>query len=237
MRKDCGRWIDEVDAATPTFSVRLQGPGGNEVEGGQVQVDGAPLVQTDHGRATPIDPGTHVFEWTRPEGNVRAEVVLHEGERNKIVQLRAPGGTATSADGDVASTGNEGAGSANGPDSGGAGAANARATTRPSQVPWIVSGGVALASAGVGFVLWGIGHGEHGTLEDGCATTHNCSSSDVNSSRDKLIVGDVLVGVGIVAAATAVYFFVRSRGHDDAPARSATTSPVLLTPGGAGFTF
>ncbi len=234
VRKDCGHWVEELDAASPSFSIRLEDHAGHEVDVGEVQVDGQPRARSDRGRATPIDPGTHVFEWVRPEGNVRSEVVLHEGEQNRIVLLKVPPPPRPagdgSDDGDVAT--GDGSGANNGTSDGGG--ANGVRHGRPSNVPWIVSGGVALASAGVGFVLWGVGAHEHSTLENGCATTHSCSSSDVSSSRDKLIVGDVLVGVGIVAAASAVYFFVKSRsGHDHA----ATASLPLVTKDGVGFRF
>jgi hypothetical protein len=236
VRKDCGRWIDELDAATPSFSLRLEDPTGHEVESGQVQVDGKPLPPADHGRALPIDPGAHVFDWTRAEGDVHVEVVIHDGERNRIVLLRAPG--APGVDSGVAGNGNGGTGGTgnvggNGGTGGGSGDVGAVASGRPSPVPWIVSGSVAVVSAGVGFVLWGVGTSEHSTLENGCATTRSCSSSDVSSSRDKLIVGDVLVGVGIVAAAAGVYFFVKSRGD----ARGHTASNALATPEGVGFRF
>jgi hypothetical protein len=230
VRKDCGHWVEELDAASPSFSIRLEDPAGREVEAGQITVDGTPRAPSDRGRATTIDPGTHVFEWVRPEGNVRADVVLHEGEQNKIVLLKAPPvpGQGDGGDGEVAT--GDGTGSATG--TSGAGGASHR---RASNLPWLVSGGVALASAGVGFVLWGVGSHEHSTLQDGCATTHSCSSSDVSSSRDKLIVGDVLVGVGIVAAASAVYFFVKSRS--DHGGATMTASLPLVTPGGVGFQF
>ncbi len=231
VRKDCGHWVEELDAASPSFSIRLEDPAGHEVDAGQITVDGKPRAPSDRGRATPIDPGTHVFEWVRPEGNVRADVVLHEGEQNKIVLLKAPPvpGQGGGGDGDVAT--GDGTGGTSGSSS--AGGASHRSA---SNLPWIVGGSVALASAGVGFVLWGVGSHEHSTLQDGCATTHSCSSSDVNSSRDKLIVGDVLVGVGIVAAASAVYFFVKSRsGHGRTT--TASTSLPLITPSGVGFRF
>ena len=242
VRKDCGRWIDELDAATPSFSLRLEDPAGNEVESGQVQVDNKPLPPADHGRALPIDPGSHVFDWTRAEGNVHVEVVIHDGERNRIVLLRAPGapgsetGVAGNGNGNGGSSGTgivAGAGGGGGTGGDGGDGGRAAASARPSPLPWIASGSVAVVSAGIGFVLWGIGTSEHGTLENGCATTHVCSPADVSSSRDKLIVGDVLVGVGIVAAAAGVYFFVKSRGDT----RAHTASTTLVTKDGVGFRF
>ena len=164
---------------------------------------------------------------------MRADVVLHEGEQDKIVLLAAPPvpGQGGGSDGNGEVAGGDGDTSPNGTNG-----ADGATRGRPSNLPWIVSGGVAIASAGVGFVLWGVGTSEHSTLQNTCAAMHDCTSGQVDSSRDKLIVGDVLVGVGIVAAASAVYFFVRSRGVHGRTA-SASAAVPLMTPNGVGFRF
>jgi len=61
IRRDCGRWIDEIDLATPTITVKLEDASGAEVAEGRVLMNGEPLLRAADGRATPIDPGAHHF--------------------------------------------------------------------------------------------------------------------------------------------------------------------------------
>ncbi|MDB4935027.1 MAG: uncharacterized protein JWP87_1999 [Labilithrix sp.] len=196
IRRDCGRWIDEIDSAIPSITVKLEDDTGSDVPEGRVLVDGEALLRAADGHATPIDPGVHRFVWTRDSGDVEQELVIREGERNRVIVLRAPSPAAAPT------------------------AATDPHVEPPSRgpVPWIASGtGVALLAAGG--VFWGIGLHDRSSLSTSCAGAHACVQSDVDASRTKLIVGDVLVGVGILAVAGAVYLFLRP---SSAPATSAS---------------
>jgi hypothetical protein len=203
VRRDCARWMDELDATIPTIVVKLEDEDGHDVVDGRVLLDGETLSGTSTGRAFSVDPGTHRVAWMRPGGDLDEEIVVREGERNRVVVLRPktqrpvehpppppppppPGGPSPS-----------------------------RAS---SPLPWIV-GGAGVVVGGVGALFWGLGLHDRSNLESTCAPSHTCSDSDVHASRTKLIVGDVLVGVGIVAVAAAVYLLIRP---DDAPSSAAT---------------
>ena len=73
---------------------------------------------------------------------------------------------------------------------------------------------------GAGVVFWGIGLNDRSNLSTSCAAAHACAQGDVDASHTKLIIGDVLVGVGILAVATAVYLYVT----DDSPRPSSSAS-------------
>jgi hypothetical protein len=89
-----------------------------------------------------------------------------------------------------------------------------------------VIGGGAVAALGTGAALWALGLGERSGLYSGCGTTPaGCTSSQVDSSRSKLIAGDVVFGVGLVAAAAAVWLGVRSRSQAAAPSVGVTYLP------------
>jgi hypothetical protein len=187
VRRDCGRWVDELEATIPSVIVKLEGDDGNEVMDGRVEIDGEESPVGPGGRATPLDPGPHKFVWVRDGGNVEQETVIREGERNRTLILRAPSAKAI---GPMPPP--EGAG---------------REKPTPSVLPWVLVG-VGAGLGGTGAVLWGIGLNERANLVASCASAHACVQTDVSSSRTKLIVGDVLVGVGVVALAGALYFFL-----------------------------
>ena len=91
VRRDCGRWVEEIDAAQPSVSVKLEDAAGGDVPDGKVLLDGEPMVRAADGRATPVDPGAHKVVWSRETGrSVEQDVVVREGERNRVIVLRAP---------------------------------------------------------------------------------------------------------------------------------------------------
>ncbi len=198
VRRDCARWIEEVDAAQPSVSVRLEDDAGHEVTEGRVLVDGN-VVKPSAGRAVPIDPGAHHFVWIRSDGNVEEELVVREGEHNRTIVLRQPRAATV----------------ANPPP-----ADKPPVASSASVVPWIF-GGIGIALLGGGTAFWVSGLAQRSDLERSCAAAHACAQSDIDASRTKLIVGDVFVGVGILALAGAAYFFFTQSADEPATRRAA----------------
>ena len=193
IRRDCGRWIEELDALIPSIQVKLVDGTGAEVAEGRVLMNGEPFQRAGDGHATPVDPGMHRFTWVRDEGSsVEEQVVVREGERNKVVELHAP----------VVTVGHSPPSTTTG--------ARAR-----GPLPFIV-GGAGLALAAAGGIFWGIGLHDCSTLGATCASAHTCAQSDVEASHTKLVIGDVLLGVGVIAIVGAVYLFV-TQGNDSPP--------------------
>jgi hypothetical protein len=89
-------------------------------------------------------------------------------------------------------------------------------------------GGLAFVFTAVGVVLWSTGTSDHDEMEAGCARTRTCVQSDVDSAKTKLLVGDVAVGLGLVAIGAAVYFALTAPKPPSTPAVRA---------GAAGFRF
>lgn len=203
VRRDCARWIEEVDTAQPTVSVRLEDEKGNEVSEGKVVLDGQETMKPSAGRAVPVDPGAHRFVWMRSEGRIEEELVIREGERNRTIILRAPRAATSGTSGPPP------------PD-------KPTEKTSSSPVPWILAG-VGIVALGGGTAFWVTGLGQRSDLERTCAAAHTCAMDDIDASRTKLIIGDVLAGVGIVALAGAAFFFLT--GSDDPPPRQAGSTP------------
>lgn len=207
VRRDCGRWLEEIDAAQPSVTVKLEDSAGAETTEGRVLLDGAPTLQAADGRTTLLDPGVHKFVWTpRESGNVEQEVVIREGERNRVIVLRAVAAMPLHIEPPLPPP----------------------PVRAHSPLPYVV-GGLGIALAGAGGVLWGLGLNERAGLTTSCAAAHTCAQNDIDASRTKLIVGDVLVGVGVVAVAAAIFLFLNrsSTSSSTATANRAGLHGVL----------
>lgn len=202
VRRDCGRWVEELEAAIPTVTFKREDEEGRETNDGRVLVDDRPIQDVSDGLAVPIDPGAHRVTWVRESARIEREVVIREGERGRVVVLRADKPEAPRRPERPLPSEAPASSSSRGP------------------LPWIAGfGGAALVLGGVG--LWTVGISERSNLERGCARVHACAEGDVDSSRTKLVIGDVLVGAGVLAIGAAVWLFL----HSDAP-RSPGTAAV-----------
>ncbi len=101
------------------------------------------------------------------------------------------------------------------------------ADTAPSRgsVPagaWIL-GGVGAVGVTTGVLLWALGRSEHGTLVATCGATHSCDEAAVDRARTKLVVGDIVFGVGLASVGAAVWWGVSG---SSAPQVPVTATPV-----------
>ncbi|HEY1697231.1 MAG TPA: hypothetical protein VGG39_33955 [Polyangiaceae bacterium] len=84
VKTECARRIDSIDAAMPTLILAAKDGTGNDLSDVTVTMDGAPLLATLDGRPARIDPGEHVFVFTRAgQPPVEKRLVLREGERDR----------------------------------------------------------------------------------------------------------------------------------------------------------
>lgn len=190
VRRDCAKWVDELEEAIPTVIVRVVDGRGRDVVEGRLLLDGEPLADRIDGRAMPIDPGKHRFAWTDGKERLEEEVVIRESERGRTLVLRGASGPAP----------------------------RPPAAAEPASAPILALGlgGAGLVFATAGAIFWGVGASARDDMASTCAPRHACSQGDVDRARSKLIVGDVLVGVGVVALAAGVYFYLK--GDTSAPA-------------------
>jgi hypothetical protein len=85
VRKDCDRFLADVDARLPSIVVRVRRADGTDVTDARATIDDQGTV-TD-GRAVTLDPGRHVVL----AAGQRAEILLREGEQRRMVDLALPG--------------------------------------------------------------------------------------------------------------------------------------------------
>ncbi len=185
-RKDCLEWLTQTNASLPSVVVTSADDEGKAVEAVAITLDGQPFAQRSDGRAVPIDPGPHTFKFEAPDHEPdTVELVILEGQKNRLVSGKL--------------------------------IAKNRAKKIVAELPpaprsrttGIAAGGFAIVSLGfgVGFAVSGVS--DMKGLESGCGATVSCRQEDVDDARTKLIVGDVLLGVGLIAAAASAYLLLR----------------------------
>lgn len=78
----------------------------------------------------------------------------------------------------------------------------------------IVFGSLGAVALGAAVALWVTAKNDLDAIESSpCAATKTCAQSDLDAVRTRLVVGDVAAGVGVLAAGTAIFFWLtRDRG-------------------------
>jgi hypothetical protein len=215
IRRDCTRWVGEVDASLPSVVFEAVWADGHDATGMTVTLDGQPLLGADVGRAVPLDPGEHLFHFeVSGAAPVETRSVIREGEKNRILRVSftpvtpppppqaasEPPPVAEAAPVSTASTVPPPPGLWHDikPDDGGSTPVRA-----PIPVAAWVLGGVALVGFGSFAALGLTGTGQLDSLRSSCV--HSCPESDVTSARNTILAGDILGFVGLAASGVAAF--------------------------------
>jgi hypothetical protein len=204
VRRDCSQWHQEITEAEPTVVFEVHDAHDVEVTDVKIRVDGEPLVDRITGVAHEIDPGEHALRFELATGEVIEEkIVARAGEKNRHVVVRAPGPAAPAV--------------VTGPPTASGRAADSSQPEHSSQrsrgrgLPTLayVFGGVTVVGLGVftGFSL--VGLSKESDLRSSCAPF--CAQSEIDAARRDYLVGDIGLGVAIVAAAATVYVLLTDR--------------------------
>jgi hypothetical protein len=82
----CNQWLHETDEATPTVVLGAKDAAGQDLTNAQVTMDGSSFAESLDGKPVQVDPGQHLFRFTRPGSDpAQASVVLRAGEKNRVV--------------------------------------------------------------------------------------------------------------------------------------------------------
>lgn len=224
VRKDCTEAMADLDKRMPSIVVRAKDNKGVDLVTVSVTIDGKLAADTLDGRSLPLDPGVHQFSFETPgQKTVEQKIVIGEGERDRPVVI-----TFGATEG--------GNGGSTAPESKGA------------PIGAFVLIGAGVVAAGVGAVFYAMGLGQRSTdLTSGCGATQSACDDEKSSIKTKLVVGDILTGVGIVGVVGGVVWAVvhyTSGSKEKTPAPTAAFSPrfdLRALPGGgaasAGFSF
>lgn len=211
VRDHCHHWLSEIDATVPSIVVRARDVGGHDRVHVRVSVDGSVVASVLDGGAIRLDPGLHHLRYeTDGVPALEEDLLIAQGERGRVVLVTFANavGSAESRSGADGSTS----------------PASARSVT-----PWIVGGGGVAAIATFG-VLQIVAQGEYSDLEDGCARTSSCTSSETDAVRTKFQLSAVALGIGVLALGTAAVLLLLAPPKGGVASARSARLPLLLAP-------
>jgi len=218
IRAECAEFHKSTQRDLPTLIFAAIDAQGGDLIQVRVSADDQILTETLDGRPIALDPGQHHFKFELSSGEIlESDVLVREGEKNRIVSMRAK--QTPNASDETSGTGNA-------------------ATAGQHRLPpgfWVASGvgAAALLSFGA-FAL--AGHGKQSTL-DHCAP--NCSSinhADYDAMKRDYLIADISLGVAVASAGVATWLFFSSKPssapeHAASPFRNVSVTPLVSTHG------
>ncbi len=240
IKRDCAEWFNQAESAMSSVvpSARVCG---KDIFDARVSVDGQVVAEKLDGKALPVDAGPHKFKFEIRDKKgqtkvVEEDVLVSEGQRNKSVM-----GSFESPAVDC------GAGFSTTPPP----ATSAQAKKSFPLAP-VLLGSLGLVAIGVGVVFDTKGFSEYDDnkkeLEKTCISStgqKTCTQSQVDDKLDPpkrtMLLGEIIMGAGIVATGVGVIWLIASGTSSDARTSRASTHPALpkLTgtpvPGGGVF--
>jgi len=198
VRQDCSKKHEETEARVPSVIFAVRTAEGADVVDVTVEIDGKVVSSTLTGKAIDLDPGHHQVRLTRGGVTDTFDLLAREGEKlRSVVRPGTPAPPAPPAAPD--------------PDA-----------ARP--VPWTVFalGGLGVVGLATGTILGVRGYDTYKDYDGSCG--HACTDAQADEVRSQLLVADVFLAVGVVAAVAAVWIFVDSRSGGS-PAAPTTRRP------------
>ncbi|MCB9608117.1 MAG: hypothetical protein H6716_16115 [Polyangiaceae bacterium] len=214
VERDCTTWLTEVGSSMPTVVVVALDGRGEELSDVSVEIDGETRAASLDGHALEVDPGRRRLKVTRRGKTHQLELTILQGEKNRRVEVHFPEVNPAPPE-----SGPSAGGSPNG------------ATTQRDQARGVgpradaglptgawIAGGVSLTSLlGAAYFWLAAENLRQDLLDRGCAP--GCPEADRESIRDRRVIGDVLLGVGVVSAGVFGYLWLSDSGPAAAPTR------------------
>jgi len=199
VRRDCARWVEEVQLATPTVIFAATDAQGHDRADVRVLLDGGKVLDRLDGRPMSIDPGAHTVRCEAPGGGVASQgLVARVGEKNRLVSMRLEAPAPAKPPPVAKPAGNE---------------------SHASLAIPLVLGGVSMVALGVAGYFDFSATGDAHSLGNTCGS--RCQPGDVDAVETKYRVAAVALGTGVVAAGIALYLFLSSHGTSS---RQSTTA-------------
>jgi hypothetical protein len=205
VKRDCARWIGEVETSLPTIVVTARDAQGRDLVDVRVFVDDSLLTEHLDGKAMTIDPGPHTLRYeVDGEKPISNDVVIQEGEKARVLPVRfgmSPAPDATTSPGTPA---------------------------HPAggwPVGAYILGGTGVAALAVFTLLAVAGENTY----DQCAQSHACSPSQKDSLGLERGIAWTAFGVGVACLGVATWLVLTHSGRGAAPASSVDVA-VGLSP-------
>jgi len=179
IREDCARLLVEVDGAMPTVVLAAVDASGTDIADARAAIDGGPLAALD-GRATSLDPGSHVVRFERAgEAPVTVNVLARQGEKNRRVAATFPGSTKPAPKPKDEEHGER----------------------APAPIVPIIIAGVSVIALGSALAMRLSIDSDVDDLRGSCAPS--CAAAERDGLSSRLVVANVTFGVGIGALVAA----------------------------------
>lgn len=204
IRADCVAFFSHVAKSVPTVIFVARDANGVDVANVRVYSAGELLVDGLNGRAVELDPGHYRLKFTFASGeSVELEILVHEGEKNRIVSVRAP------------------------PPRSETGAPAARAGLPTSF--WITAGvgAAGLTSWGVFGLL---GRGQQAELDECAPSCPESQRGDFDAMRRNYLIADLSLGVGLVSSGVAAVIYFSERRAEARIDRKTRSSELSVVP-------
>src|SRR5580700_2079532 len=219
LRVDCVHWLLDLDQSSASVVINAKDAKGNDLVDVTVSVDGQVLVSKLDGKPIPVDPGAHLFRYEAAGlAPMEEHAVIHAAEKNRALNVHFGPALAPRPAADT---------TIQGPDQAQAVVPEATPVPPLSPVPnnppnnprvagWVLAGVAVAAFANEAyFGLTGLSQRNTDIGPGGCVALRNCPSSEKGDIQAKFAVADVSLGVGLLSAGLAAYFFLRP---EDKPA-------------------
>ena len=226
IRKDCAAAATDLDKRIPSVVARVKNPDGSDIVGVKGLLDGQVVAELADGQELLLDPGPHELRF-EADGHLPKDVklVVAEGEQRRAVDVVMDVDRPAPAKARVVAP---------------VPAAPVAPASSSSGVPTgaYVVGGAGLVALGVGAGFYYVGLRQRSDdISNGCVTQSECDDRK-SSIRTKLLVGDVLSGVGVVGLVSGVVWALsgpdeREVNESASPPVGSASVDVLPTPGGA----
>ncbi|MBS2012312.1 MAG: hypothetical protein JST00_05475 [Deltaproteobacteria bacterium] len=220
VQQDCSEWMRELLSSLPSIVPGARDKKGRDIVDVKLTVDGKVFTERLDGKPIALDPGVHRFRFeTKGHPPVDEQVVVRQGEKNRILTVTFGGASDKSGKSDKSGETIATDGEKSGP-----------------PIAAYVFGGAGLAVGAVALVINLGASSDAQKLRDTCAP--NCSAAEVDDIDKRYAIAGVTAGIGGALFLTGVVLLVV---HLTEPSGHATAwrapSWIAPRPGGATFTF
>ena len=213
--EDCTTWLRQMEESIPSLILAAQDGRGTDVGDVRVRVDGRVLTEVLDGHPLEVNPGPHVFHYERAGSKpIEERLIVNQGERNRLVRIRF-------TDASLVTRARRGTLAEN----------VLPSPSRPASTlsPLALGlGASAVVALGLGAYFEARGLSGRSALESSCFG--HCNADAIASAKEKLVAGDVLVGVGLLFAGGAIWSQLDS-ARGTPPASANPTVSVVPTVG------
>jgi hypothetical protein len=207
VRMDCSKFLDQNNKSLPTVIFAVVDSDGKDIMDVKVFSDAEQVATSLNCRAVELDPGPHHLRFVLPEGRELTEdVLIREGEKQRLVRVSAGSTTPSLAPPDSASPSPPIPAPAI-PFHAEAAPPALRPSGRPPVGAWIAGGGAVLALA-TGVTLGLVGAGKQDQLEQCRPNCPNSKRATYDNAKAIFLGADISFGVAAVATGVATWLFL-----------------------------